>query len=153
MDTDTDLLRESFLRIMPRKEEFAVTFYRTLLEKYPYLHRFFVGVDLRRQQTSLLATLLAMLNEAEHGEELRAIFYKLGRRHNALQIRADQYPAFGQTLLETLAVYDPQWTDALHIAWAAALEHCVRFMMEAYSPDATIYRVQISGVRSRKIAQ
>lgn len=144
---DTRLLRESFARIGEQKEAFAETFYATLLEKYPDLRSFFSNVDLKRQQTSLLATLLAMLNEAERGEELRTLFQRLGQRHHARQIGAEQYPAFGQTLLETLALYDPAWTPELRGAWAAALEQCVRFMMESYHPEATVYRVQIS--RSR----
>lgn len=147
---NSKLLRESFARIAPHKEEFVATFYQTLLEKAPQLRPFFIDVDLKRQQKSLLATLQVMLNEAEHGEELRTQFRKLGQRHNELQIRAEHYPAFGQTLLETLAFYDPQWTSELHATWAAALDQCVRFMMEGYHPEATVYRVQIAGVRSRR---
>lgn len=144
---DTGLLRESFARIGTQKDAFAETFYTTLLEEYPAMRAFFGGVDLKRQQTSLLATLLAMLNEAEHGSELRDLFRRLGQRHNARQIGAEYYPAFGQVLLETLARYDPAWTPELRAAWAAALEQCVRFMMESYHPEATVYRVQISTTR------
>jgi hemoglobin-like flavoprotein len=150
---DTDLLRASFARIEPRKEAFAETFYMTLLEQYPALHQFFVGVDLKRQQTSLIATLRAMLNESEQGEALRQVFQHLGERHAARKIGAEHYPAFGQVLLETLATYDPAWTAELRAAWAATLEGCVRFMMESYHPEATVYRVQISNTkRQRSIA-
>lgn len=141
------MLHASFARIEPQKAAFAESFYATLLEKYPEVRAFFVGVDLKRQQTSLIATLLAMLNEASRGEELRALFQRLGQRHQARQIGAQYYPAFGQTLLETLAHYDPAWTPELHDAWAAALDHCVRFMMESYHPEATLYRVQVSPTR------
>lgn len=144
---DTNLLRASFARIGARKEAFAETFYMTLLEKYPAVRAFFTNVDLKRQQSSLVATLLAMLNEAERGEELRELFQRLGQRHHARQIGAEYYPAFGQTLLETLALYDPAWTPELHDAWASALEQCVRFMMESYHPEATLYRVQITPSR------
>jgi hemoglobin-like flavoprotein len=108
---------------------------------------FFDGVDLKRQQTSLIATLLALLNEAERGEELRVLFQRLGQRHSVRQIGAEYYPAFGQTLLETLALYDPAWTAELHSAWATALERCVSLMMESYPPESTLYRVQISSTR------
>lgn len=147
---DTNQLRDSFTRIAPRKEEFAASFYQTLLEKYPHLRQFFVGVDLKRQQTSLIATLQAMLNEPERGEALRTMFRKIGQKHADRQIRAEHYPAFGQTLLETLALYDPQWTEDLRLGWANALEQCVHMMMESYHPDATTYRVQISGVRRKR---
>lgn len=144
---DSSLLRASFARIEAHKEEFAATFYATLLEKYPQVRAFFAGVDLKRQQTSLLATLLAMLNEEQRGEELREMFQRLGQRHQARQIGAEYYPAFGQTLLETLARYDPAWTPELRSAWAAALERCVRFMMESYHPGATVYRVQVGSAK------
>jgi hemoglobin-like flavoprotein len=146
-------LHESFARIEPHKEAFAETFYTTLLEKYPELRSFFAGIDLKRQQTSLIATLLAMLNESRRGEELRELFRHLGQRHQARQIGAEYYPAFGQTLLETLALYDPAWTPELRRAWASSLDRCVSFMMESYHPEATIYRVQISPARrSRPVA-
>lgn len=144
---DTSLLRESFARLGAQKEAFAATFYNTLLENYPEVRAFFDGVDLKRQQTSLIATLLALLNEAEHGEEVRALFQRLGQRHSARQIGAEYYPAFGQTLLATLALYDPAWTAELHRAWAAALERCVRVMMESYPLESTLYRVQIRSPR------
>ena len=137
-------MRASFARIAPHKEAFAATFYTTLLEKYPAFRPLFAGVELKRQQTSLLATLLAMLNQAEREEDIRRMFQKLGQRHAARQIRAEHYPAFGQTLLDTLALYDPQWNNELRLAWGAALDRCVRFMMESYHPEATIYRVQIT---------
>lgn len=147
---DTNLLQASFARIEPQKEAFAATFYSTLLENYPALRPFFIGLDLRRQQSSLLATLLAILNQAVRGKEARTIFQRLGERHAARQIGAEHYPAFGQTLLETMARYDPQWTPELRAAWAAALERCVRFMMESYHPEATVYRVQISRARDKR---
>jgi hemoglobin-like flavoprotein len=102
INVDTNQLRDSFMRIAPHKEEFAATFYQTLLENYPHLRQFFVGVDLKRQQTSLIATLQAMLNESERGETLRTMFRKIGLKHAERLIRAEHYPAFGQTLLETL---------------------------------------------------
>ncbi len=147
LDTTTGPLQASFARIETRKEEFVATFYTTLLEKYPDMRAFFAGVDLKRQQTSLVATLLAMLNQAQRGEEVRELFQRLGQRHAARQIGAEYYPAFGQTLLGTLALYDPAWTPELHSAWAAALDRCVRVMMESYHPEATVYRVQISTTR------
>jgi hemoglobin-like flavoprotein len=150
---DTNQLRDSFSRIAPRKEEFAASFYQALLEKYPHLRQFFVGVDLKRQQTSLIATLQAMLSESERGEALRTMFRKIGQKHAARQIGAACYPAFGQTLLETLALYDPQWTEDLRQDWATALEQSVRLMMESYHPDATTYRVQVNGARNRPIRQ
>jgi hemoglobin-like flavoprotein len=144
---DINQLQASFARIEPHKEAFAAQFYTTLLENYPALRPFFVNVDLKRQQSSLLATLLALLNETSRGDELRAIFQRLGQRHADRQIRAEHYPAFGQTLLDTMAFYDPQWTPELRAAWASTLEQCVRFMMESYHPEATVYRVQVSRAR------
>ena len=88
--------------------------------------------------------LLVMLKQAEREENVRRMFQKLGQHHATRQIRAEHYPAFGQTLMDTLALYDPQWNNELRLAWATALDRCVRFMMESYPPEATIYRVQIT---------
>jgi hemoglobin-like flavoprotein len=147
---DTHQLQASFARIALHKEEFAASFYQALLEKSPHLRQFFVGVDMQRQQTSLIATLQVMVSASERGTALNTTFYKIGQKHAARQIHAAYYPSFGQTLLETLALYDPQWTDDLRQHWAMTLEQCVRVMMEGYHPEATTYLVQVSRTGSKK---
>ena len=144
------LLKESFDRIMAQKEEFAATFYQRLLENYPYLQSFFEHVDIQRQQSSLIATLAVLVKDNGHEEDLKPIFRRLGYLHHKRTIRAEHYPAFGNTLMETMAQFDPEWTPAHREAWAAALDACVRGMMESYEPSATLYRVQVSGIRTRR---
>ncbi|QBD82269.1 hypothetical protein EPA93_42345 [Ktedonosporobacter rubrisoli] len=147
---DKVLLKESFERISRQKEAFAATFYQRLQEKCPHLLPFFANVDIKRQQTSLMATLAVLVRGIEQGDDLSPIFRKLGRVHHERHIRAEHYPDFGSTLMETLAQFDPEWTREHREAWAAALDQCVRGMMESYDPGATVYRVQISGVRTRR---
>jgi hemoglobin-like flavoprotein len=142
---DTHLLKESFQRILPRKEEFAATFYQRLQQKHPHLRPLFAHVDMKRQHSSLLATLAVLAR----GEDLTA-FRRLGEVHRQHQIRAEHYPPFGDTLMETLAEFDPEWTAEHRAAWTVALDACVRVMMESYETSATHYRVQISGVRTRR---
>ena len=143
------LIRESFERIAVRKDEFAESFYRRLQERAPQLQRFFVGVDMQRQQSSLIATLGVLVRALERGEDLMPAFRKLGVVHAQRGIRAEQYPDFGNVLMETMAQFDPAWTVAHREAWASLLDQAVRGMMESYDPGATVYRVQVSGVRRR----
>jgi hemoglobin-like flavoprotein len=141
---NTHLLRESLQRIAPRKAEFAASFYQRLQQKHPQLQPLFAHVHMQRQHASLLATLTVLAR----GEDL-ASFRRLGRVHREHHIRAEHYPPFGDTLMETLADFDPQWSAEQRAAWTAALDACVRIMMESYEPAATQYRVQMSGVRTR----
>ncbi|MBV9230691.1 MAG: hypothetical protein JOZ18_15385 [Chloroflexi bacterium] len=137
------MLKDSFKRILRQKEAFAATFYQRLRENYPHLQRFFENVDIQRQEVSLVATLTMLVKGIEQGEDLRPVFRKLGYLHNKRSIRAEHYPDFGNTLMETMAQFDPEWTQAHREAWAAVLDQCVRGMMESYDPSATIYRVQV----------
>lgn len=144
------LIQESFERILQQKEAFAATFYQCLQQDYPALQQFFAHVDMQRQHTSLIATLTILAKDTEHTEDLKPLFRRLGYLHNQRAIRPEHFPAFGKTLMETLEQFDPAWTPAHRAAWAAALDICVRGMMESYDPAALLYRVQIQSVRRGK---
>lgn len=147
----TLLLKESLQRILAQKEGFAATFYQRLQENHPHLRPFFANVDMPRQQSSLIATLIVLVEGNERGEDLTPAFRKIGRLHHERHIRPEHYPAFGNTLMATLAQFDPQWTPAHKEAWSAALDQCVRGMMESYEVGATLYKMQVGGVRTRRI--
>jgi len=143
-------IKESFQRILPQKDAFAATFYKRLLQNHPQFQPLFEHVSMQRQHASLIATLTLLVSGSERGEDLTPAFHKLGRLHFERSIRPEHYPAFGDTLMETMALFDPAWTPAHREAWSSALDACVREMMKSYEPTATQYRVQISGVRTRR---
>jgi hemoglobin-like flavoprotein len=145
------LLRESLDRIFQQKEDFATTFYQSLLENYPQLQPLFANVDVRRQQTSLIATLTVLVKGIEQNEDLTPLFRKLGSLHNTRRIRAEHYPPFGATLLDTMTHFDPEWTSAHREAWTTAIDLCVRGMMQSYDPGARQYRIQVNTIRNRNI--
>jgi hemoglobin-like flavoprotein len=148
---NTTLLRESLQRILKQREAFATTFYQRLQQQHPRLQLFFEDLDMRKQHASLLTTLAMVVVGLEREEDLIPAFRKLGRLHHKRQIRPAHYPAFSNTLMETMALFDPEWTEAHQVAWSEALDHCVRGMMESYESGATLQRIQINGVRSRSI--
>lgn len=141
----TSLLQNSLDNIMQQQETFVNTFYQSLLANYPHLQPLFAGVDLKRQQTSLIATLKILAKHTDD-EDLHAAFRKLGRLHSLKNIRAEHYPPFGGTLLATMARFDPDWTPAHREAWATALDRGVRIMMQSYDATATIYTIPMSNI-------
>ncbi|GCE45453.1 hemoglobin-like flavoprotein [Thermosporothrix hazakensis] len=125
-------LQKSFLRISRQQNEFADTFSRDLLSQYPQLTPFFTGVDMEKHKRDLIAFLGELASSFDQGVQPEKRFHDLGLLHAELQIPPRDYPAFGSTLLATLAQFDPQWSEELKEAWASAIQECVRLMISRY---------------------
>ncbi len=55
------LLKESFEMVAPRKEEFAHSFYQRLFSQYPQTRSLFAHTDMKKQESSLAATLAVVV--------------------------------------------------------------------------------------------
>lgn len=114
------LLKESFDLIVPRKEEFAHSFYERLFRDYPQTRSLFAA-DMRRQEMALVAALATVVAGVQKGENLVPVLRKLGSRHRGYGATAAHYPAVGVTLLATLREYlGPRFTPEVENTWSEA---------------------------------
>lgn len=128
---DVELLKESFSMVAPRKEEFARSFYERLFTYYPDTKALFANTSMRRQESSLIATLATVISSAERGDNLLPTLQKLGKRHGNYGAVAEHYPLVGGVLLETFHEYlGATFTANMQEAWSQAFELISSQMLE-----------------------
>ncbi|WP_160146016.1 globin domain-containing protein [Dictyobacter aurantiacus] len=117
--------------IAPRKEEFAHSFYERLFSYYPQTKHLFAQTDMRRQESSLMATLAVVVAGVERGDSLVPTLNTLGKRHSHYGAAPEHYPLVGGVLLETFHEYlGSQFTPAMQDAWSNAFELISNQMIE-----------------------
>jgi hemoglobin-like flavoprotein len=120
---DTTLLKQSFDLVAPQKEAFAEAFYNRLFTLYPQTKPLFAKADMKRQQSSLMATLAAVVKGVINGDNVTPVIEQLGVRHNGYGVKPEYYPMVGQALLETLKeILGKDWTPEIEATWTAAYQ-------------------------------
>jgi hemoglobin-like flavoprotein len=121
------LVKSSFAKIAPVKDQTAALFYRRLFELDPDLRALF-REDMATQGAKLMAALGAVAASLDQLACVMPAVRKLGRRHAAYGVRPEHYATVGEALIWTLeqglgADFTPDtrraWTDAYaSLAWA-----------------------------------
>jgi nitric oxide dioxygenase len=141
MPLNVPALDASFERIVSQREAFAAAFYRELFARYPQARVPFVmrHTDMKAQQRALMQaleqTIAALKNNQT--EQLAAILSELGQRHRDYGVLPEHYPLVGEVLLDTLADFDPAWSQQLRDDWAAAYMAVVSMMEPAGRPQGS----------------
>jgi methyl-accepting chemotaxis protein len=131
MALDLDALEASFDLVAPRGDELVDVFYSRLFATAPVVEPLFAGIDMRRQKSMLLGTLVLLRKSLR---DLGAIIPKLrdlGRKHVAYGAHAEHYPVVGTVLIASMAeVAGEQWRPEYERAWSEALDVVAGAMLE-----------------------
>ena len=144
---DPVLLKESFNMVAPHKEAFARHFYSQLFEQYPQTRQLFPPTEegMRRQESSLIATLAVVVAGVERGENLTQVIRKLGERHHRYGAQAAHYPLVGQLLLQTFQDFlGDNFTPQMKEAWSKAYEIISTEMLKGVNQSPNKETVSIS---------
>jgi hemoglobin-like flavoprotein len=116
---DAERIRQSFAAARD-PGALAGTFYRRLFQAEPGLRSLFPA-EMSGQQRKLAAMLATAVARIEDGEALAPAVENLGRRHQALGVRAEHYPPVGAALLASLEEVSGRQLDAATgAAWGRA---------------------------------
>lgn len=116
-------LKQSFYMIASQKDAFAHSFYQRLFSYYPEVASLFAYTEMKRQESSLMATLAAVVAGVERGDNLVPTVQKLGTKHYHYGVKPEHYPLVGSVLLETFNEYLGQdFTAQMQDAWNQAYE-------------------------------
>lgn len=122
---DPMLLKESFNMIAPKKEQFAWHFYSKLFQQYPQTRLLFPPTEegMRRQESSLVATLAVVVAGVERGDNLTQIIHTLGARHKRYGAAPAHYPIVGTLLIQSFQdLLGERFTPQMKTAWSQAYE-------------------------------
>ncbi len=102
MTLNVGLLEQSFQRIKPRADEFAVSFYENLFAAYPEMKPLFAKTDMAKQRKKLLSSLVLVVENLRNPQALAGVLKSLGARHIGYGAIPKHYPAVGEALLMAL---------------------------------------------------
>src|SRR5262245_55193210 len=95
------LVRESFAKVLPIREQAAALFYERLFTIDPSTRRLFRG-DMKSQGAKLVAAISAVVKSLDRIESMRNDLEILARRHCGYGVREEHYASVGAALLWTL---------------------------------------------------
>src|SRR5690242_5017983 len=98
-----EIVKLSFAKIMPYKDQDAELFYCRLFELDPSLRLMF-RPDLTEQKQKLMVALALVVTNLEKMDSLLPSIRVLGQRHKGYGVRNRHYDVVGQALLWTLEI-------------------------------------------------
>ena len=126
MPEQVQLVRSSFAKVAPIKDQAAALFYGRLFELDPDLKPLFKS-DMRAQGAKLMAALGVVVGSLDQLARILPVVRELGRRHATYGVRPDHYATVGEALIWTLeqglgAEFTTEtrraWTDVYsRLAW------------------------------------
>jgi hemoglobin-like flavoprotein len=131
MPLDLDALETSFDLVAPRGDELVDVFYTRLFATAPVVEPLFAGIDMRRQKSMLLGTLVLLRKSLRDLGAIVPKLRELGRKHVTYGAHADHYPVVGTVLIASMAeVAGEQWRPEYERAWSEALDVVAGAMLE-----------------------
>ena len=125
-----EIVKLSFAKIMPFKDQAAELFYCRLFELDPSLRLMF-RPDLTEQKQKLMVALALVVTNLEKMDSLLPSIRVLGQRHKGYGVRNRHYDVVGQALLWTLEIgMGASWTNELAEAWKNAYGRVANAMIE-----------------------
>lgn len=135
MDSRTIEVFDASLRRCDRDPQFLDYFYDRFLASSPKVREKFADTDFARQKRLLRASFYLMLLAAEnpkYGPE--RYLDHLAARHSrrGLDIGAELYDLWLDSLLRVVAECDPEWNEDVERAWEETMQIGIGFMLERY---------------------
>lgn len=132
---DIDLLESSFAILAPRGQTLARRFYKALFANAPAVKPMFSDVDMRKQQSKLIAALKLVINNLRNPDALEDALIAMGERHQGYGAEPEHYDDVVESLVEVMAgMMEDEWNDELEQSWCDALHHVSDVMLSAYEP-------------------
>jgi hemoglobin-like flavoprotein len=125
-----EIVKLSFARIMPFKDQAAELFYCRLFELDPSLRLMFRS-DMAEQKQKLMLALSMVVSNLEKMDSLLPAARELGRRHKSYGVRNRHYDVVGAALLWTLEIgLGTGWSNELAEAWRTAYDRVAAAMVQ-----------------------
>jgi hemoglobin-like flavoprotein len=133
--TQQDLVtaKDSFRRCCAA-DGFFPSFYRTFFETAPEVKPLFAETDFTRQHKLLQHAIGLLLNFPNQRPSEPSILTRVAERHSRkdLDIAPSLYPAFVDSLMQTVRDHDPEFTPEIERAWRTAIASGIQYMQSAH---------------------
>ncbi len=124
------LVKDSWIKVLPIKEQAAELFYGRLFEKYPEVKPYFKG-DMKEQGRKLMAMLNTAVNGLDNLESLIEPLKQSGKAHVDYGVKAEDYDKVGDTFLWTLEQgLGDAFTPEVKEAWTVTYTTVAKVMID-----------------------
>lgn len=136
MDNLDQAFSDSYARVMGQgayNRDFIARFYDLFLASSPQIARHFAATDMSRQRTMLHDSFNTLINFNRH-RRLTAQLAHLGAVHGpgASNIAPVLYDLWLDSLMRTVAEFDPAWEHRVELAWRLALAPGIAYLKFAH---------------------
>lgn len=119
MGINIGAIRSSFELVKPMANTVADRFYEALFHDFPESKIIFSRVDMGRQKTALIASLVEAVGNLDKPDHLTEFLLSLGERHGRYGVEEIHYQWVGQSLIKALRQSLPEaWTPDLESQWS-----------------------------------
>jgi hemoglobin-like flavoprotein len=128
-----EVAKASFARCSG-SDAFFEAFYRNFFAVCPEAEPMFARTDFARQIKLLRHAIGLMLIFGAQPEAEPTVLSRVAERHSRrdLAVRAELYEPFVASLIETVAQYDPEFTDDVDDAWRRTIAPAVAYMQSKF---------------------
>lgn len=123
-----------------QQDQFFDAFYDSFIAKSDEVAAKFAHTDMRRQREMLCQSLRHMVDfsvERQASDELRRIAERHGM--SQIDIHPHLYEIWLDSLIETVHLFDPRFTDEIELAWRVVLAPGIAYMKFKYAKPAAQY--------------
>ncbi|QDM17860.1 hemin receptor [Tardiphaga sp. vice352] len=134
----TELIQQSFAKVVPIADQAAVLFYDRLFEIAPDVKPMFHDADMAEQRRKLMETLGIVVTGLSRLETVLPAASALAKRHVGYGAKDEHYPIVGSALPWTLEKgLSEAWNPELADAWTTAYGTLSGYMIsEAHGAQA-----------------
>ncbi len=114
--------------------QFFPMFYQDFFIRCPEARQRFAQTDFERQHKLLRHAINLLLIFPAQPKEDRTLLDRIAERHSRkdLNINPVLYDPFVESLIQTIARFDPEFTESLELAWRATVAPGVAYMQSKY---------------------
>lgn len=115
-------------------EGFFESFYETFFQADPEARQMFARTDFMRQHQLLRHAIGLLLLVPNQPTDNPNLLTRVAERHSRRDLNIDpaRYGPFVDSLVKTVAGFDPQFNPAVERAWREAMAPGIAFMMASY---------------------
>jgi hemoglobin-like flavoprotein len=131
---DIETAKASFQRCCRVEDDFFPSFYRTFFINCPQVEPLFAGTDFQRQHKLLKHAIGLLLIFPNQSTSEPTILTRVAERHSRrdLDIDPSLYPAFVDSLMQTVQQHDQEFTPDVERAWRVTMASGIEYMQSLY---------------------
>ncbi|MDH3458649.1 MAG: globin [Gemmatimonadota bacterium] len=128
-----DMAKASFERCCAQPD-FLAHFYRNFFTNCPDAEPMFAKTEFERQHKLLRHAIGLLLIFPNHMDEEPTVLKRVADRHGRRDLDVDPsyYPAFVESLMQTVREHDAEFSDAIDDAWHRTIAPGVAYMQSRY---------------------